>query len=214
MGGAIPNAILQDYIDSVGQRIARVSHRPDLQYHFTALEDKSVNALALPGGYVFIARGMLEKLATEAQLAAILSHEIVHIVARHASAAMSREIGIGILLSAVTSDKAPSGLLTAADLTRQILGLQYSRKDEREGDMAGLGYMARAGYDPYGMVETMQMLENQQQVRPIEFLSTHPAPQNRVAYLTQTIQTKYPGLEGLKAGKEDYRRAVLDQLDN
>ena len=212
MGGRIANEGLQNYIDSLGQRIARISHKPDLQYHFIAVEDKSVNALALPGGYVFVTKGMLEKLTTEAQLAAILAHELVHIVARHASAAMSREIGIEILLSAVISDKTPTGVSTAAGLTRQILGLRYSRSDEREADLAGMDYLVAAGYNPYGMVETMQMLENQQQIRPIEFFSTHPNPENRIAYLTQKIQTDYHNLAALKTGKDDYFTAVLTAL--
>ena len=214
MGGRIDNLQLQNYIDYVGRRIARISHKPYFEYHFVALEHKSVNALALPGGYIFITRGMLEKLQTEAQLAAILAHEIVHVVARHASAAMSREIGIGLLLSAVTSEKTPNGVLTAADLTRKILGLQYSRKDERQADLAGLDYMVLAGYNPYGMVESMQMLQSRQEIRPIEFFSTHPSPQNRVEYLRQKIQTKYYNLAGLKIGKEYYHRAVLEQLNN
>lgn len=214
MGGRIANGSLQHYVNSVGQRIARVSHKPDLEYHFVALGDKSVNAFALPGGYIFITKGMLEKLTSEAQLAAILAHEITHVVARHASANMSREIGISILLSAVTSDKTPSGVLTATELTREILGLQYSKKDEQEADLGGLDYMVWAGYNPYGMVETMQMLEQENAIRPIEFLSTHPAPQNRMAYLTRKIQTNYYNLAELKIGKEDYRRAVLEQLNN
>jgi predicted Zn-dependent protease len=127
---------------------------------------------------------------------------------------MSREIGISILLSAVTSDKTPQGVLTAADLTQQILGLQYSRQQEQEADVGGLDYMYRAGYNPYGMVETVQMLESEQKQRPIEFLSTHPAPQNRIVYLTENIRTKYHDFEGLKIGKEDYHRAVLERLSN
>lgn len=214
MGGRIANESLQNYVDNVGQRIARVSHRPDLGYHFAAVKDESINAVALPGGYIFITKGMLEKLITEAQLAAILAHEITHIVARHVSANMSREIGISILLSAVTSDKTPEGVLTVAELGRKILGLQYSREDEQEADLGGLDYMVWAGYNPYGMVETMQMLEQENAVRPIEFLSSHPTPQNRIAYLTRKIQTNYYNLAELKIGKEDYRRAVLEQSNN
>jgi len=214
MGGRIVNESLQNYVDRVGQKIARVSHKPDWQYHFIAVRDESINACALPGGYVFITKGMLKELTTEAQLAAILAHEIAHVVARHASAAMSREIGIEILLSAVTSEKTPRGVLTTADLTRKILSLQYSKKDERQADLAGLDYMVAAGYNPYGMVETMQMLQNQQEVRPIEFFSTHPVPRNRIEYLTQKIQTKYYRLAGLKIGREDYRSNVFEQLNN
>jgi len=212
MGGRIADGVLQNYIDSVGQRIARVSHRPDLEYHFVALEDKSVNAFALPGGYIFITKGMLKKLTTEAQLAAILSHEIAHIVARHSSANMSREIGISILLSAVTSDKTPQGVLTAADLTHQIIGLSYSREDEKTADLAGLDYMTWAGYNPYGMVETIRMLQSQQESRPIEFFSTHPSPQSRLGHLTQKIQTQYPNVTALKVGRQDYQTYVLQSL--
>ena len=212
MGGAIDDPQLQSYINCVGQKIARVSHKPYLPYHFVALNHKSVNAFALPGGYIFITKGILELLQTEAQLAAILAHEIAHVIARDSAAAMSREIGIDILLSAVTSEKTHPGVLAAADLTRQILGLQYSRKDEQEADLAGLDYMVSAGYNPYAMVETIRILQNQQRTSPIEFLSTHPSPVNRIAYLTQVIQTKYYDLARLKIGKEDYQQAVLARL--
>jgi predicted Zn-dependent protease len=212
MGGRIADEGLQAYIDNIGQRVAHVSHKAEWEYHFVALEDKSVNAFALPGGYVFITRGMLKKLETEAQLSAILGHEIIHIVARHSSANISREIGIEIVLSAVTSDETPQAVLTAAGLTRQILGLRYSRKDEREADLAGLDYMVRAGYNAYGMIETMQMLQDEQGTRPVEFFSTHPAPENRIEYLTRDIHTKYSGVSELKIGREDYRRAVLARL--
>jgi len=214
MGGRIPNEGVQNYIDNVGQEIARRSHRPNWEYHFIAVEDKSINAIALPGGYVFVTKGMLVKLKTEAQLAAILAHEMTHIVARDSSAAMSREIGIGILLSAVATDKTPQGVLVIADLARQILGLKYSRKQEKVADLGGLDYMVLAGYNPYGAVEVMQMLQEQDAVRPIEFFSTHPSPQNRIDYLTQKIQTDYYSQKDLKVRQEDYRKAVLEQLGN
>ena len=101
---------------------------------------------------------------------------MAHVVARDSAAAMSREIGIGLLLSAVTSEQTSAGVLTIADLARQILSLSYSRKDERQADIAGIEYMFEAGYNPYGMIETMQMLENEQKFRPIEVFSTHPLP--------------------------------------
>ncbi len=212
MGGKINSGSLQNYVDVVGQKIARVSHRRSWDYHFVALNDDSVNALALPGGYIFITKGMLKHLTTESQLAGILAHETAHVVARDTAVLMSREIGIDILLAAVTSKSTSRSVLTAADLTRQILGLRFSRKDERDADLAGLDYMVRAGYDPNGMVETMQMLQNQQQVRPIEFFSTHPAPANRMAYLKARIGSRYRNREGLRTGKEDFRSAVLERL--
>jgi predicted Zn-dependent protease len=213
-GGRIANEGLQNYIDSVGQRIVRISHRPDWEYHFVAVQDKSLNAAALPGGYIFITKGMLEKLETEAQLAGILAHETVHVVARDTLNMMSNQIGINILLSAVTSGETSRGILTAADLARMIISLRYSRKDEREADIGGLDYMVAAGYNPHGMVETMQILQNQHKVKPIEFLSSHPSPENRLAYLKQRAQTNYSKLEGLKIGKEHYHSNVLQRLSD
>jgi predicted Zn-dependent protease len=212
MGGRIANDALQNYVNSVGQKVAKVSHRRNWEYQFVALDDDSVNAFALPGGYIFITKGMLKQLTTESQLASILAHETVHVVARDTAVLMSREIGIGILLSAAISDSTSSTARTAADLTRQILGLRFSRRDEKDADLAGLDYMVRAGYDPNGMVETMQILDSQQKERPIEFFSTHPIPENRMAYLKARIQSRYRRREGLRTGKEDFHAAVLSRL--
>jgi predicted Zn-dependent protease len=213
MGGKIADENLQNYIDSIGQKIARVSHRPDLEYHFVALKHESLNALALPGGYIFITKGMLEKLTSEAQLAGILAHETTHVVARDTSAALSRMHVMDLFVAAIAiSGATPEGAGRMAQLTALFLSLRYSRQDEQEADLGGLDYMVRAGYDPRGMVETMQTLQKEDTVRPIEFFSTHPSPENRIAYLTETIQTKYSGVAQLKVGEEDYRSAVLQHL--
>ena len=214
LGGKIENPALQNYIDSVGQRIARISHRSNWEYHFTAVEHKMVNAIALPGGHVFVTKGMLEKLTTEAQLAALLAHEIVHITARHSSAAMSRQMGLSFLLfgASVAGAKIPQDASRAAGIALQLIGLKYSREHEREADVAGLDYMVVAGYNPYGAVELMQMLQDQDNVRPVEFLSSHPSPGNRIISLNARIQTRYDSPERLRIGKDDYRRIVLDRL--
>ncbi len=213
MGGRIPSPVLQNYVNSVGQKVAAVSHRPDYDYHFVALDHEMMNAFALPGGYIFITRGMLEKLESEAQLAAILAHETAHVVARDTAAAMSRDIGINVVLSAVTSEETSGTLSTVADVTNQILGLSYSREDEKTADLAGLDYMVAAGYNPNAMVETMKMLNAENDSRPIEFFSTHPSPENRIAYLEEKILLNYFQPERLKSGKEDYKNYVLDELD-
>jgi predicted Zn-dependent protease len=211
MGGKIQNLTLQNYINSVGLKVAAVSHRPYFDFHYTALEDDTVNAFALPGGYIYITRGMLEKLESEAQLAAILGHETTHVVARHSSAQISREIGIEVALS-VASTKTSGGAMQVAGIARQIIGLSYSRSQEREADLAGLDYMVKAGYDPQGMVQTMQMLEEESEGGQVEFLSTHPSPENRVGYIAQAIRNRgYQNLN-LKVGQEDYKKFVLDEL--
>ncbi len=214
LGGKIDNPGLQNYIDSVGQRIARISHRPNWEYHFTAVEHKMVNAIALPGGYIFVTKGMLEKLTTEAQLAALLAHEIVHITARHSSAAISRQMSLSFVLLGLSAAGAeiPQDAGKAAALALQLIGLKYSRVQERQADVAGMDYMVVAGYNPHGAVELQQILQEQDKVRPAEFLSTHPSPKNRIIYLNARVQTRYSSLEGLKIGKNAYRSAVLDHL--
>jgi predicted Zn-dependent protease len=211
--GKIEDLAVQNYIDSVGQKVAKVSHRPDFEYHFVAVKDKSINAVSLPGGYIFITKGLLVKLTSEAQLAGVLAHEVVHVVARDTSNMMSNQIGMDILFTAAMTQTTSQGAQTVADLTRQILSLRYSREDEETADLGGLDYMVRAGYNPYGAVETMQMLENEQTIRPVEFLSTHPSPENRVDYLRARIQTHYfNSIAGTKVGQEDYERFVLDKI--
>ena len=213
MGGKIPDQALQNYINIVGQKIARVSHNQSFKYQFAALHDKSVNAFALPGGYIFITKGMLQNLQTEAQLAGILAHEIVHVVARDVANAMSTQIGIDLLLSAVKSEETSQTALTVAQLGTQIMSLRFSRTDEKEADLGGLDYIFAAGYNPYGLVESMEMLAAQSQERPIEFLSTHPAPEDRSAYLKQSIMTKQFSLANTKIGKEEYKTTVLSRLN-
>ncbi len=213
LGGAIDNAVFQNYINSIGRQIAAVSHTPQLEFHYTAVNDTGINAMALPGGYVFITRGMLESLTTEAQLAAILAHETVHVTARHAAQAMSNQIGMEILLSAVTSDTTSQSVVTVARLGSQIIGLKHSRENETEADTIGLDYLVNAGYHPNAMVEIIEMLERQNQLRPIEFLSTHPSPANRRENIIKYINARGYLTAG-KTGRAEYEKNVLEQLNN
>ena len=213
LGGRIENDQIQQYINNVGQKIAYVSHRQNIEYHFTAVEHESVNALALPGGYIFITRGLLEKLKTESQLASVLGHEVAHVVSRDTANMISKEIGTTILLAAVIiTGQAPGEVINAAAVTQQILGLSYSRNDERQADFGGMRYMFRAGYNPQGMVETLEIFQNQPGEKPPEFFSTHPSSENRLNYLNRTIKNKYSNITTLTIGAEDYAKNVLEIL--
>ncbi|MFC1763210.1 M48 family metallopeptidase [Planctomycetota bacterium] len=207
----IPNDDLQAYINRVGQNVARVCHHPEWEYHYTAVESNQVNALALPGGYIFITRGMLEKLESEAQLAAILGHETAHVVGRDSANALSKQIGMQLasVAAAVADPSAGAGAFYAS----QFLMLTYSREDETQADISGLHYMVEAGYDPQGMIDTMQVLESQMKRRPIEFFSTHPLPENRLHLLHQLIENYYPTASASKrVGKTTYQKEILDYL--
>ena len=212
LGGRIPDENLQRYVNEVGQKMARVCDQPDIAYYFTAVDDKMANAVALPGGYIFITQGLLAELNTESQLAAVLAHEVGHVVARDTMAAISRQIGMAALVTILHASGAPSRAAQGGDFIAAVLSLQYSRDDERQADLTGLSYMTQAGYDPNGMVQTMQILQDLQAVRPIEFFSTHPNPENRIAYLQERIARRYAALGSLKTGEAEYEAAVLSKL--
>lgn len=215
LGGKIESPVIEQYINSIGQKVARVSHNKDLKFTYVAVNDDSMNALALPGGYIFITRGMLEKLNNESQLAGILAHETLHVTARHSAAAMSQQIGMGALLSVAMTQTTSQGASTAARLTTQLIGLKYSREAEKEADRYGMDYMVKAGYSPNGMVETMQILAEESTQRPVEFFSTHPNPENRVGLLKRHIGKRgYDyNYQGLKVGPKQYKENILDILE-
>lgn len=212
LGGRFPNENLQSYVNRVGQRMARVCHRPDISYHFMVVRQKGVNAFAVPGGYIYITSGLLEKLDSEGQLAAILGHEVGHVVARDTLVAISRQIGMAALVAAAAIGDAPGDVTQAASFISGVLSLQYSRDDEKDADLVGLSYMIQAGYDPGEMVATMEVLQELQTIRPIEFFSTHPNPESRIAYLRERIKWRYGMFTELKKGTEEYQENVLDVL--
>jgi predicted Zn-dependent protease len=156
---------LQDYVNSVGQRIARNSHRPNLQYHFTVLDTPDINAFALPGGYIYITRGILAYLNSEAELAAVLGHEIGHVTARHGvrqqSAAQAANIGITIASIFVPEMNTPvAGNLI--NLGGGALLSGYGREHELEADRLGAQYLARTDYDPQAIITVISVLKNQE----------------------------------------------------
>src|SRR5690606_26348731 len=146
--GLVEHEALQRYVEDVGRRLAAVSERPDLPWQFRVVDDPTPNAFALPGGYIFVTRGLATLLTTEAQLAAVLGHEIGHVTARHSVAQMSRAqlaqlgLGLGMVLS---PDIAQLGDLLGSGL--QLLFLKYGRDDERQSDELGFRYMLETGYD-------------------------------------------------------------------
>ena len=209
LGGRIDNPALQNYINSIGQNIAHLSHLPDSHFTYVAVEDEMINAMALPGGYIFITKDMLQKLNSEAQLASILAHETAHVTARHSAQAMTTQIGMDLALS-VASEHTSAGAAQMANIGSQMIGLKYSRSHEHQADEIGIDYLVSAGYSPYGMVETMEILERESKSRSIEFLSTHPNPGNRrETLLAHIADHNYP--TG-KTGEADYQQYVLNNL--
>ncbi len=156
---------LQRYVAGIGRRLAALSHRPGLVYHFTVLDSQEVNAFSLPGGYVYVARGLLAQLNSEAELAAVLGHEIGHVTARHAVRQYSAQqaAGIGFALGAILVPEL--GRQTTRDLYQLLGGALirgYGREHELEADRLGAQYLARAGYDPLAVLDVLRVLKAQE----------------------------------------------------
>ncbi|MBI5658552.1 MAG: M48 family metalloprotease [Nitrosomonadales bacterium] len=162
---AYESPALQNYVDGVGQELARKSHRANLQYRFTVLDTPEVNAFALPGGYVYITRGILAYLSSEAELAAVLGHEIGHVTARHGvrqqSAAQVADIGLAVASIFVPQLNSNSGRNLANVLGGALLS-GYGREHELEADRLGAEYLARTEYDPRAMIRVVGVLKNQE----------------------------------------------------
>ncbi len=154
------DAELQAYVDKVGKKLAAISHRPDLEYVFTIIDSSDINAFALPGGYVYINRGLLAYLTSEAQLAAVLGHEIGHITARHAVRQQAAGKTANILSTAVVFATGVSSLGETASLFGGALVSGYGRDMELEADGLGAEYLTKAGYDSNAMVEVISVLKN------------------------------------------------------
>src|SRR5438552_8404412 len=147
--GFVDNPNLQRYVQSLGNKLTAVSHRPALDWHFTVVNSPVVNAFAIPGGYVYLTRGILAYLNNEAELAGVMGHEIGHVTARHSVRQMTREqlaqigLGVGSVLSPTFGQFG-----NLAQSSAGLLFLRFSRDDEREADRLGVEYAARAAYDP------------------------------------------------------------------
>ncbi|HMC21262.1 MAG TPA: M48 family metalloprotease, partial [Thermoanaerobaculia bacterium] len=145
---------LNRLVDSIGQRIASTSDRPHLPWHFTIIDTPMVNAMALPGGYIYITRGMLERINAEDELAGVLGHEITHVTARHAAAQMSRAqlAQFGMVLGAVIAGpEATQTYGQLAEIGLSLLFQRYSRGQESQADLVGTEYVTRANYNPVGV---------------------------------------------------------------
>jgi len=201
------------YVSEVGKRLAKVSDRPNLPYEFVVLNDSVPNAWAMPGGKLAINRGLLYELKSEAELAAVLGHEIVHAAARHGARSMETgmvlQAGAAVIGAATADNKYGELAGVAANTGAGLLGLKYGRDHESEADHYGMIYMARAGYDPAAAVslqETFVRLSKDQRPNWMEGLfASHPPSQERVEanrQLAATLPT------GLKTGEAEYRRAM------
>lgn len=215
--GLYQDATWQTYIQQFGDRLAATSERPELPWTFRVVDDPAVNAFAVPGGFVYVTRGLLAHLTSEAELASVVGHEIGHITARHSAAAMSKQqlIGAGLAIGSIAS----SDVAQYAGIASQALGvlyLKFSRDDENQADELGLRYMIRAAYDPREMPKVFLMLEQMSEAggggRVPTWLATHPSPGNRVTTITEQITALPQDLSGTAVNRDSFLRRLDGQV--
>jgi predicted Zn-dependent protease len=223
-GGPIPSPTIRQYVSRIGQDLAAQSERPDLPWEFHVVDSSAVNAFALPGGKIFITRGLLSKFQNEAQVAGVLGHEIGHVTAQHIGQQMSRGlilqgIGIGIGVAGSQSDQ---DWLTALGIGTSVGGtlylLKFSRDQETQSDELGLRYMTQLGYNPVGQLQVMKILKREAGQRGgggLEILSTHPMPDTRIDRLEKVIKKEYPDHDDPSAyhfDQDRFNKRVLEEL--
>jgi len=191
--------LMQKRVEDIGEKIAAVSDRKDIDYYFTVLDDDEINAFALPGGYVYVNRGLVEKVDNDDELAAVLAHEVGHIVARHSIKKLQALQTYSILrmLVAAAPQSGEVGAASDAAFTEILLG--YSREDELLADQLGARYTKLAGYNPNAMITFLKKLQDINKRRPLQprsYFKTHPYVPDRVRVVKQEL--------GEKVGFVDY----------
>jgi predicted Zn-dependent protease len=221
-GGAYLARDLTDYVRRVALSLTRVSETPDFPYTITTLNDQTVNAFALPGGYIYITRGLLALADNEAEMAGVLAHEIGHSVARHTaerySKAVAANLGMNILGVIGSVFGAPPGVGNIASFGAQAYLQSFSREQELEADMLGVRYLARAGYDPAAMTSFLRKLQANDKLeaalkgdsgkeKSFSIMSTHPRTSERVAQAIKLARIAPGG--ALKLERDSY----LERID-
>ncbi|MFG0258128.1 MAG: M48 family metalloprotease [Phycisphaerales bacterium JB043] len=223
-GGEVPSAGAREYVNEVGMRLVDQiePQYQDLPWEFTFLNTGTINAFALPGGKVFLTRGLAERMESESELAGVLGHEIGHVTARHANEQITNRLlitgaAIGITVAAGESDNdlVSDGVPILVGASTGLFLLKFSRDDEHESDRLGMRYMTRAGYNPTGMIGVMETLRDASGSQGSEiqqFLSTHPLPSSRIERAQNRIRIDYTDYLDARIGESDYQRRMLTPL--
>lgn len=204
----VDDPLVQARVEEIGRKIVEVCDRKDIRYTFKAIDKKDVNAVSLPGGYVYVFKGLIDKVSDDDELAAVLAHEVAHIVARHSIKKMQAVNGYSLArIAAIVVTQSPE-IMAASDSVFTDLLLGYGREDELLADELGARYAKLAGFDPRGMISFLGKLEQhnrRQPLRPKSYLKTHPYVPDRVRVVKQELGeplefTDYINIEQRKHG--------------
>jgi len=206
--GLYPDEEVQNYIRKIGYKVASKSPR-QVDYQFFLVNSKEVNAFALPGGPVFVNRGLVLILDNESELAGVIAHEVGHITARHHAKFLEKTYGMNILLNilaiATSNSQYQQLIMQLAQVSAGLLQLKYSRDQENEADALGVRFTYEAGYDPRGLISTFEKFKSMEKVNAPKWLLTHPLPEDRIKNVSILIETKYPDKLLLKKDSEEFK---------
>ena len=210
--GVYQNDAIQQYVSGIGKELAVRTERPKLPWTFTVMDDPQVNAFALPGGYIFITRGIMTHMNSEAELATVVGHEIGHVTARHSVQQMTRTqlAQIGLVAGAIASERIAQNM-GAISQGLGVLFLKYGRDDESQADGLGFRYALNDNYDVRHMVDMFQVLQRvsaKAGQRIPEWQSTHPDPGNRIQATEERLKKVTVPLDGKKVGREEFLRKI------
>ena len=210
--GLYPDPGLQTYVQQLGARLAATSERPKLPWTFRVVDDPAVNAFAVPGGYLYVTRGILAHMNSEAELASVMGHEIGHVTGRHTASQISKQqlAGLGLAIGSVASSQFEryAGI---AGQALSVLFLKFSRDNENQADQLGVRYASRANYDPRKMADVMKLLDRitqQSGARLPEWLATHPNPGNRLQHINTMIAAMPQDFSGMIVNREGFERRL------
>ena len=182
---------VQAYVANVGKRVAGVADRKDVKYTFKVLDSNEINAFACPGGFIYIYKGLMKQMDNEAQLAAVLAHEVGHVVARHSMKRLQAAYGYGILMEVALGDKMSQTAQQMVNAAAGLILLGYGRDNEYEADDYGILYAKKAGYNPKGMIQIFEKFKQMEGRPPNTFeklLSSHPPAGDRINNGNKEIQ--------------------------
>ncbi|MCX7723757.1 MAG: M48 family metalloprotease [Thermodesulfovibrio sp.] len=206
--GLYPDREIQNYIKEMGNKIAKVTPRK-VDYQFYVVNSSQINAFALPGGPIFVTRGLLLKMDKESELAGVLAHELGHINARHHAKFLEKTYGMSMLLGilgiALQDSKYASAVMSLAQISAGLLQLKFSRDQENEADSLGVRFSYDSGYDPKGLLTMFEKFKAMERGGTVEWLSTHPLPDTRIKNVQQIISEKYPHSSSLIQDSERFR---------
>ena len=199
----------QSYLNEVGQKIVAVSDRTDIEYHFTVIESDQINAFAAPGGYVYFYTGLLKLMENESEMAAVMAHEISHVVARHGIKRLQTAMGAQLAYQLVFGDNNSEALNAAVSIGLGLAFADYSRDAEREADRYGILYMKKAGYNPRGaetMFQKLMTAGDSGSASVFEKLaSSHPDSRERIDNARAQISSMGSLPSNLVTGQDRYQ---------